>query len=146
MKKNNIKRVIKWLGSPVDMKRLNARYPRHANSTLVQAAIIARNSDLLSILLQYGADVNSMDAKGCCPLFMAIPEHSFERAKILLEWGAEIVLPRNLEHAFSQGVKLGEKMKTYTNREAFILTANKEFGNSELTKLLSSELVVEGVK
>jgi len=57
----------------------------------------------------------------------------------LLEWGAEIVLPRNLEHALSQGVKLGEKMKIYTSREAFILTANKEFGNYELTKLMSSE-------
>jgi len=81
VKTNNIKRVLKWLGSPVDMKRLNARYPRHANASLVQAAIIARNSDLLSILLQYGADVNAMDAAGCSPLFMAIPEHSFERAR-----------------------------------------------------------------
>ena len=50
LKKNKMKKVVKWLGSPVDKKRLNARDSDHVNSTLVHAAVMIDNSDLLSIL------------------------------------------------------------------------------------------------
>ena len=48
------KTVIKWLGSPVDKKRLSARHLGHLNSTLAHLAVFTKNSGLLSILLQYG--------------------------------------------------------------------------------------------
>jgi len=66
LKKNNMKKVVKWLGSPVDKKRLNARYPDYVNYTLVHLAIDTVNSDLLSILLQFGADVNALGELNLC--------------------------------------------------------------------------------
>lgn len=59
VKKNNMKKVMKWLGSPVDKNKLNARDSDHLNCTLAHSAVGFDNSGLLSILLQYGADVNS---------------------------------------------------------------------------------------
>ena len=39
------KRVIKWLGSPVDKKKLSTRHPDHVNATLVHLAVATSNSD-----------------------------------------------------------------------------------------------------
>ena len=64
-----------WIGcgSPVNMKRLKCtRYTDYLNSTLVHLAVHTVNSDLLSILLQHGADVNAFDANGCNPLVLAL--------------------------------------------------------------------------
>jgi len=97
VKNNNIKKVIKWLGSPVDKKRLSARYPDYLNSTLVNLAVFSANSDLLSILLQYGADVNALDAKGSNPLVIIASSTDYiDQAKTLLEWGVEISLSRSV--------------------------------------------------
>ena len=132
MLNKNIKRLLKWLGSPVDMKRLNARYPDYLNYTLVHLAIHTDNSDLLSILLQHGADVDAADAKGFKPLMIAT-KFSLEQSKILLEWGAEISLPRNIvQH-------LGGQEKNESDRELFIRMANISIGENKLTKLISSE-------
>jgi len=128
---NDIKCIMDWLGSPVDKKRLNARDPEHLNSTLVHlAAIGADNSDLLSILLQYGADINALDAKGYSPFFIAT-KFSFVQTKILLEWGAEIILPRDLLH-------LQDKCGLSNNREIFVEAAKRQ-GYIKLANLLSSE-------
>ena len=40
LESNNNKRVIKWLGSPADKKKLSARYPDHVNSTLVDISAL----------------------------------------------------------------------------------------------------------
>ena len=131
---NDLKSVMDWLGSPpVDKTRLNARYPEFMNSTFVHLAIIYR-SDLLSILLQYGADVNALDAKGFNPFFMATQnatQTGLELAKILLEWGAEISLPRD-------SVQDNLKLSGLSEREAFIV-AMKEFGDNKMANLVSSE-------
>jgi len=130
MLNKNIKRLLKWLGSPVDKTRLSARYPDYLNYTLVHLAIHTDNSDLLSILLQYGADVNALDAKGFAPLMIAT-KFSLEQAKILLEWGAEISLPRNLTQQITR--------KNESDKDAFIRMAIQIFGENKLTKLISSE-------
>ena len=129
--KNDIESVMDWLGSPVDKKKLSARYPDHLNSTLVHAVICNTRTDLLSILLQYGADVNALDAKGYKPLMFATKLIRFEQAKILLEWGAEISLPNNTEKVVHEecGVSV---------RDAFIQTCSMR-GNNKLANLLSSE-------
>ena len=132
MLNNNIKRLLKWLGSPVDKTRLNARCPDYLNYTLVHLAIHTDNSDLLSILLQYGADVNAADAKGFKPLMIAT-KFSLEQAKILLEWGAEISFPRNLTQ------HLDVKRKNESDKDAFVRMAIQIFGENKLTKLISSE-------
>ena len=130
MDTNDIKRVTDWLGSPVDKTRLYARYPDFMNSTLVHLAVHTADSDLLSILLQYGADVHALNAKGWNP-FMVASADRFEQAKILLEWGVEITLPRS----FPQYQKDSEVL---IDRELFIITM-KTTGDNELANLISSE-------
>jgi len=129
-KAGNNKRVMKWLGSPIDKKRLNARYPDFVNCRLVHLAVYTGNPDLLSILLQYGADVNALDANGWNPLFIAA-KAALEQAKILLEWGAEISMPRELVHTFRD--KFGK-----SERQTFIRMMI-ESGNDKAANLVSSE-------
>jgi len=134
VKKNNMKMVMKWLGSsPVDKKKLSARYPDFVNATLVHFAVGFDNSNLLSILLQYGADVNALDANGWNPLMAANQKMAsgFEQAKILLEWGIEIILPRKVLHM------QGEAGLSGRNREAFMQVISDQ--NTKLANLISSE-------
>jgi hypothetical protein len=49
-----------------------------------------KNSDLLSILLQLGADVDPVSANGVTPLSVCYEPEDYEQARLLLEWGAEI--------------------------------------------------------
>jgi len=132
---NDFKRVLDWLGTPVDMKRLNARCPGHMNAALVHGAICS--TDLQSILLQYGADVNALDAKGRNPLALIATMvnlgHGIDQAKILLEWGAEIILPRDVVHAAQE-----ECGVTDLDRELFTEMCIMS-GNNKLANLLSSE-------
>ena len=124
---NNIKSVVDWLGSPVDKNRLYARGSGCLNATLVHLAVHTDNPDLLSILLQCGADVNALDANGYTPLIIAT-EAYVEKAKILLEWGAEISLPHFVLHA-QEEAKL-------SNREAFV-NAMIDDKNTKLMNLIS---------
>ena len=126
VRNNDLESIIDWLGSPVDQQRLSAKYLDHLNATLVHLAVCTANSVLLLILLQYGADVNAFDAKGFASLFLAITQDGFELAKILLEWGAELTLPRS---ASEYGLD---------DREAFI-HVTKQQGNNKLANLVSSE-------
>jgi len=144
VEENNLSKILSWLDSPVDMKKLNARDPNHLNSTLVHLAIGADNSDLLSILLQYGADVNVLDANGYNALMYAslnmtklMNSGGFEQAKILLEWGAEISLPPNVARTVQD--------KFESNRDAFIQFLI-QFGDTKLANLFHQSLGVEDVR
>ena len=136
VKNNDLKRVLDWLGSPVDKKRLNARFPDIINSTLVHLAVYTANFSLLSILLQYGADFNALDAKGSNPLFLTNIQMmnyrgDIDLAKILLEWGVEISLPRDyLNKVRDRGL---------SNREAFMQDIIEYGNNTKLANLISSE-------
>jgi len=136
-KNNDIESVMDWLGSPVDKNKLSARDPDHLNSTLVHLAIDSTNSDLLSILLQYGADVNALDAKGWNPLMLA-SKFCFEQARILLEWGAEIILPPNVYEKCGLSNR-DAFIHTQSKRAAFIVLVNRAFGSNKLGNLVSSE-------
>ena len=59
---NDIQKVLNWIGPPpVDKERINARCPENMEGTLVHFAAFNKNSDLLSILLQLGADVDAVE-------------------------------------------------------------------------------------
>ena len=62
---NGAKKILRWLGPlPVDTQRLNAKNPEEMKRTMMHCAMFAKNSDLLSILLQLGADVDPVAANG----------------------------------------------------------------------------------
>ena len=100
--------------------------PDYLNSTLVHLACYMANSDLISILLQHGADVDALNANGFTPLVLAT-KAGLEPAKILLEWGAGKFLP-----GFDLHVQEEAKL---SNRDAFIHVCD----NTKLANLISSE-------
>ena len=121
-KYNNTQKILNWLGPlPVDEQRLNAKNPEKLDTTLVHGAVLHQHSDLLSILLQFGADVDPVDATGRTPfaLMAESPEH-YEQTRLLLEWGAEIT-----------------SNATYS-KDVFI-EVSLQHGNSKFANLLQSE-------
>ena len=86
---NDIQRVLDWLGPhPVDKQRINAKNPEWMDYTLVHCAVHCKRSDLLSILLQLGADVDPVGANGETPLALSYKPEHYAEARLLLEWGA----------------------------------------------------------
>ena len=90
---NNIQKVLNWLGSlPVDKQRLDARDPEAMETGLVNCAVMGKNCDLLSILLQLGADKDQLDGDGTTPLVAAGIRSEFNaQVRLLLEWGADFL-------------------------------------------------------
>ena len=128
--RGDIPTVLNWLGPlPVDKLRLNARMESNNDMTLLFHAIMFNNFDLMSILLQSGADVNYQSANGSTPLFHAAgqPEH-YEKARLLLEWGAEYVISPEAIMTQEKGL---------TDKELFIRTLVGI--NTKLTPLIKSE-------
>ena len=91
------------------------------DSTLVHSAVSGKHSDLLSILLQFGADVDPVDAHGGTPLATHCrkPEY-YAQTRLLLEWGAEISVDARM------------------SKDKFIEVALKH-GNTKLANLVKSE-------
>ena len=88
---NDIQKVLNWLGPlPVDKLRINAKNLEAMEHTLMLYAVMNKNSDLLSILLQLGADVDPVSANGTTPFSLYCYEPDFyAEARLLLEWGAD---------------------------------------------------------
>ena len=120
-KVNNIQKILNWLGPlPVDKQRVNARNPEKVDTTLLHCAALNNNSDLLSILLQLGAEVDPVDASGDTPLGMCYKPEYYAQARLLLEWGAEI------SNSATQ------------SKDDFIAMALRN-GNSKLANIVKSE-------
>ena len=119
---NDIQKVLDWLGPlPVDKQRIDARCPDIVGAGLVYFAALREHSDLLSILLQLGADVDAVDANGFAPLgMMCLKPENYAQARLLLEWGAEI----SDDATHSKNVLIEKAHST---------------GNSKLANLLKSE-------
>ena len=94
---SDVQKVLDWLGPPpVDKKRINAKIAEYMDVTLIFGAALGKHSGLLSILLQFGADVDVVSAMGGTVLteLACYPDCS-ELARLLLEWGAEVAnIPR----------------------------------------------------
>ncbi|KAL9190482.1 hypothetical protein ACHAXT_007693 [Thalassiosira profunda] len=84
----HIQTVLDWLGPPpVDKRRINARDSDCLDSTLV-FHVLRQDPNFLSILLQYGADVDAVDSSGYTALALAKAGVSYQQARLMLEWGA----------------------------------------------------------
>ena len=92
------------------------------NATLMHCAVLLNNNtDLLSILLQHGVDVDLADAVGATPLSMCFTPENYAQARLLLEWGAEI------------------SNNARGSNDKFIDLALEYCGNTKLADLVESE-------
>ncbi|EJK50119.1 hypothetical protein THAOC_30943 [Thalassiosira oceanica] len=83
--------ILDWLGSPVDAGKLNCVYIGEA--TMLHITAMNRNTELASLLLQYGADINAYDAKGGTAIIIALQQSRGivdETVTLLYEWGASL--------------------------------------------------------
>ena len=102
-KKNDIQKVLNWLGPPpVDKQRINAKNADLLDTTLVFCAVLSGCSDLLSILLQLGADVDSIACDGATPLRTVVSSRdNYAQARLLLEWGSRCLIVQQLQMSSS---------------------------------------------
>ncbi|KAL9190423.1 hypothetical protein ACHAXT_007634, partial [Thalassiosira profunda] len=113
----DVQQILDWLGPPpVDKRRINATDPNFGNASLIVYSM--PNPEFLSILLQFGADVNAVHcAAGATVFTMALRPLFYPQARMLLEWGADT-----------------------TPTTQMIEIAESRYGNMKLANLLSSEL------
>ena len=64
--------------------RINAKDPTRLQNTLLQAALIEGHSDLMSILLQFGADVDPKNSFDDTPLQCSVDKTNLEHTSRLL--------------------------------------------------------------
>ena len=102
---DNVVKVLEWLGSDgradvqeghqsiIPHKRINAKNPNKLERTLLHEANAGLSFGLMSILMQYGADVNCLSATRTTPLLQSCSSHWVTRINpaslLLLEWGAD---------------------------------------------------------
>ena len=84
---------------------LIAEHPEHASArvgsaqvTPIHAAALAGQADILSLLIQHGADVNGRGKIGCTPLFLASENARLEAGQFLLDHGADIDAQNDFNH------------------------------------------------
>lgn len=127
--RGDLQTAIDWIGSPADRKRLNAGWKDNNDMTMLSVAMMMHNLEFMSILLQLGIDVHHRNANGSTALFHAAgqPEH-YEKARLLLEWGADYTIPP---------AAIMTEEKGLSDKELFIRTLVGI--DTKLTPLISSE-------
>ncbi|EJK72430.1 hypothetical protein THAOC_06041 [Thalassiosira oceanica] len=89
--KDDAQTILDWLGSPVDAGKLNCVYDGEV--TMLHVTAVNRNTELASLLLQYGAAIDVYDAHGRTPVLHALRESrglANETVALLYEWGASL--------------------------------------------------------
>lgn len=86
-----MKKILDWLGPPpVEKRRINATSTDYAGVTLVFWGVMSKDLNFLSIILQFGGNVDHVADHGGTPLIQFGFEPEFEaQARLLLEWGAD---------------------------------------------------------
>lgn len=97
--------VFDWLGDPpIAKERINATSPAKMMRTLPHEAEFANNVEMMSVLLQYGADVDPKSSGGTTPLQQACSlKECDDASRLLLAWGAKTEAPRGEEHLVPRG-------------------------------------------
>ncbi|KAL3906463.1 MAG: hypothetical protein SGILL_009261, partial [Bacillariaceae sp.] len=116
---NEVGIVLDWLGPPpIAPERINAKNPEKIDRTILAEAVYEDHVGLMNIVLQFGANVDPLNALGTTPLKQATLMGLDKSTRILLEWGANKELGTDISAA------------QYA----------KEAGNLTLSKLLESPL------
>ena len=80
------------------VERLISNHPRHVNArggyygSAVNAALVKRNVEIALLLLEHGADVNTMDVRGITPLYLASRSGRRDNVESLLKHHADVNL------------------------------------------------------
>lgn len=125
---NDIKTIVRWIKSDRSKAkdRANAKLPEEDyEKPLLQVAVSPEHLNLMSILLQEGADVDGQDSTEATALKHNIGQVCSKVTRLLLSWGA------SFEAAPGEG--------NYPPRETYAGVA-LECGNNEMADLLQSEL------
>ena len=76
-----------YLSSGLDVGQTRSSKP---DFSLIDAAVSMRSSRIVRLLIDYGADINTIDADGDTPLHRAASQGSLEIIKALLNTGADV--------------------------------------------------------
>lgn len=123
---NDIQTILNWLGlPPVSHKRLHAKCLSFSDDTLLHMAAHAHRIQVLELLLNYGAEVDTPNIHQFTPLFHAVTEKetSDKAGRILLQWGATKELP-----------------PFWNASSDYLATLANEHGKADLAHLLHSPL------
>ncbi|EJK53129.1 hypothetical protein THAOC_27492, partial [Thalassiosira oceanica] len=123
----DIKSVLRWINANQTEDRANAKSAEWMSMPALAVASLCGCLELMTLLLQLGANINTRDCKGCTAIRRLFTpseltkEGVSDRVRLLLSWGASF-FPGD-DHS----------------REVCICEARK-FGRHELANLLESEL------
>ncbi len=121
------------------LERIDVNIPDENSTTLLHIAARANNKAAVKLLLEGGANVDSLDNNQCSPLHIAIKSNSMEIGKILIEHDADISLQNN-EGISPLGLLLGDERKGWLY---MWLGASDEKSKDQLTnQLLTCKQVI----
>jgi ankyrin repeat protein len=80
---------VEWALSRDRYKLLNYKEKQHSRTPL-HTAVLAKRTDMIKLLVKYGAEIDFRDADSCTPLHLACGLGLEEVARFLLEQGASI--------------------------------------------------------
>lgn len=89
----NNKHALEYLLKKVDIHKTDVH-----GDTLLHEAVKINNPDMVSFLLDQGAEVDSQNADGCTPLYYAAARNYSAIAQILLDEGADMFVKNKQEY------------------------------------------------
>jgi len=94
-----------YLSSGIDVSKTRASNP---DLSLIDAAVSMRSPKIVRLLIDYGADINTIDSDGDTPLHRAASQGSLEIVKSLLDAGADVGAKNNMGLKAASVAKIAE--------------------------------------
>ena len=94
-----------YLSSGIDVSKTRASKP---DLSLIDAAVSMRSPKMVRLLIDYGADINTIDSDGDTPLHRAASQGSLEIVKSLLDAGADVGAKNNMGLKAASVAKIAE--------------------------------------
>lgn len=112
------------------LPNINSKFRTSHNRTAIHATVIGKNVQILKKLLQKNIDPNVKDIDGITALEIAIQNNSTEAVKLLLKYGANVNIYRNITNKYDNASQ--EKLTRIPLLDALEQNSN----NSELAGIL----------